>query len=316
MRAWTRWVAWMGCSAFITGCLGGQTGEVGPDGLGGQAQCPAEAKAPLRVKERFVGRYETAYATGDSTFTCAPVAGSLTASISFEDSDDDLELKPCGAAWYPVKVHLGTDDESLDQHVRGYLAEDGRLELEEVEVFEVYSQLDPDQRSLTLHWHAPDMFSVPACCLETSTADEHPVEVAEDWGVVPFAVSQTDAKFLGESELNLHMAVSTEDRSTCAETGAAILAPATITLLDDGERPVLELPGMFIAGEAGFEVGSATVKVDRFNAPELSPSVQDQIFGVSFHATLDTEQPSAWINLEFHADNTNREILLNWEGQP
>ena len=63
-------------------------------------------------------------------------------------------------------------------------------------------------------------------------------------------------------------------------------------------------------------MGSATVKVDRFNAPELSPSVQDQIFGVSFHATLDTEQPSAWINLEFHADNTNREILLNWEGQP
>lgn len=315
MKTRNNWVSWLGCSTLITGCMGGQTGEV-DGGAGGSAQCPVQSDPPLEVKERFTGQYETAYASGDSTFTCAPVMGRLTADIRFEESDEDLERKPCGAAWYAVKVHLRTDNGSLDQHVRGYLAEDGRLELEEVQVIEVYSQLDPDQRSLTLLWDSPGMFDVPDCCLNTNDKDDHPVETVEDWGVVTFQVSESDAEFLGVRELSLGVAISTEDQSTCAKKGEAILAPATVTLFDEGQNSILKLPGMFAAGEAGYEVGSETVKVESFTAPELSASVQGKVFGVSFHATLDSDQPSAWINLDLHTDNTSRELLLTWDGQP
>src|SRR6188768_204415 len=165
MRAWTRWVAWMGCSAFMTGCLGGRTGEVGPDGLGGQAQCPAEAKAPLRVKERYEGTYETAYSSSDEEFTCLPVAGRLSLEVRFDEDDEELELKPCGAAWYPVTVQLHTD-ESLNQTLNGYLSEHGQLELEEIDPYSAYVELDEEQRTLSFRWQEPHMASVQACCAE------------------------------------------------------------------------------------------------------------------------------------------------------
>lgn len=305
---------------WTIGCMGGQTGEVGSGGFGGE--CPVEFEVPLEIEKKFQGHYEADYANDTTEFvTCPGVDGQINFDISFADSSDELVEKPCGAAWYEVKVRLRSTENDLDQELQGYLSEDGVLELDQIDANQV-TTLDPKTKTAAFQWHEPVMKSVPACCKETRS-DEHPIERLNELGTISLE-AQHSSEELGATSLKLSLAATMDDYSTCYQSELNAVGPVQLVLQDEDGDTLLRLDavgGRWLDSEM-FEI-TASQKVDSFDAPGLSDDVSARIFGVTVEVKLPfddtTSHASVIVTLDLApdetTDETNYEVRLIWKGE-